>query len=358
MKHGGDRTLRRRATIQDVARAASVHPSTVSRILRAEPGSRIPPATVDRVMKAARSLGYSPNRLAVSLRTKRSMAIGVVVTDTANPTIPPLLLAIDKVLAPRGYVAVVAHLRPGHPAAADDAHKLLSRQLDGLILASSAHLPELQAICEEAHLPVASVFAEHVESDGADTYEASGIRLALEHLGGLGHRRVVHIAGPADRTTARTRARAFLAAMSALGLPLTSASIIESARYTREAGVVACEQALALSPRPTAILASHDLIALGCIETFRRRNIACPGEISVVGFDDIPNLDLMEPPLTTIRIDYADLGRQAAQFLLDAIDADSVAIAHDYKLVPELIVRGSTVAPAPAARRRKTKEVG
>ncbi len=334
-----------RVTLRDVAALSGVHASTVSKVLSASSETgRIPPVTVDRVLDAARTLGYRPNLLAASLRTSRSFAVGIIVTDISNPTIPMALLAIEKVLAPLGFISVLAHVEPGSPSLVEDVNRLLDRQLDGMILASSATPDIVLDACARASVPTVLMFGlERRPGLSAVIHdERSGVALLADHLLSLGHRRIAHIAGPQALSTGRSRHAAFLEIMASAGLRQEETPVEIAAAYTREAGRAACVRLLG-SHRPTAILAAHDLLALGCLDVFRECGVACPAEISVTGFDDIPNMDLINPSLTTVRLDFEGLGNHAAHLLLNAIDGAAsegdVAI-----LQPRLMVRGSTSA--------------
>jgi len=334
-----------RTTLRDVALLSGVHASTVSKVLSASSETgRIPPATIDRVLEAARALGYRPNLLAASLRTSRSFAIGIIVTDISNPTIPMALLAIEKVLAPLGFISVLAHMEPGSASLLDDVNRLLDRQLDGIILASSATPDIVLNACARARVPTVLMFGleRRLGLSAVVHDERGGVALLADHLLSLGHRRIAHLAGPQALSTGRSRHAAFVEIMASAGLQQAETPVEIAAAYTREAGRAACARLLG-SYRPTAILAAHDLLALGCLDVFRQRGIACPAEISVTGFDDIPNMDLIDPPLTTVRLDFEGLGNRAARLLLNAIDG-AARDADIAILQPALVVRGSASA--------------
>lgn len=339
---------KRRVTLRDVALAADVHPSTVSRIISAPSGAdRIPDETIARVVAVARSLGYRRNMLAAGLRMHRSYTFGVIVTDISNPTMPPLLLAMERVMAPAGYVPMIAHLDPASPNLVEEVQHLLDRQLDGVILASSADPQPVLDVCAQAGVPAVVVF----DQDDAVGYslirhdDITGIDLVARHLLSLGHRRIAHIAGPQALSTGRKRLAAFRGAMAAAGMDPAQAPVAVAESYTRAAGRAACEALLRLKPRPTAILAAHDLLALGSLDAMAAAGLSCPGDVSLTGYDDIPNMDLIAPPLTTVQLDFSQLGTRAAEMLLAALETGNDVAAGQYEVAPQLVVRGSTQAP-------------
>jgi LacI family transcriptional regulator len=170
------------------------------------------------------------------------------------------------------------------------------------------------------------------------------MRLAVNHLIALGHQRIGHIAGPHEVSTGARRRAGFEASVAAAGLPPRHVAVETAEAYTRRAG---CDAALRLLDRkrpPTAIVAANDLLALGVYDALAARGLNCPQHISVVGHNDMPYVDLVSPPLTTVRIAQRDMGEAAAQLLLDRI-AHAVVKNEHIVLAPQLIVRGSTAAP-------------
>jgi LacI family transcriptional regulator len=174
--------------------------------------------------------------------------------------------------------------------------------------------------------------------------DATGIRLAVEHLASLGHRRIAHLAGPETTSTGVARARAFRAAVRDLGLDDDPGLVRVCEFWSEDAGAAALRELLDSGAEFTAIVAGNDLIALGCYDVFAERGITCPDDISVVGFNDMPFLDKLRPPLTTVAIPHHQIGTEAARLLLDAI-AEPDRPARSVLLPLSLVVRGSTAPP-------------
>jgi LacI family transcriptional regulator len=176
------------------------------------------------------------------------------------------------------------------------------------------------------------------------TDDQAGMRLAVEHLASLGHVSIGHIAGPQTVSTGALRAAGFKAAAARAGLSAQNIAIEPARAYTREQGRLAALCLLDHKNLPTAIVAANDLLALGIYDALAARGLACPADVSVVGHNDMPYVDMLSPPLTTVRIAQRDIGNQAARLLLDAIAAPTVR-SERVMLEPRLIVRGSTGKP-------------
>jgi LacI family transcriptional regulator len=175
--------------------------------------------------------------------------------------------------------------------------------------------------------------------------DAAGVEQAIRHLADLGHRRIAHVGGPANTSTGVSRARAFRSAVRELGLDDDPSLLVTTDSWSEGAGAAGLRRLLDAEREFTAIFAGNDLIALGCYDVFRERGIDCPAEMSVVGFNDMPFLDKLQPPLTTVAIPHQEIGAEAARLLLDAI-ADPTRPARSVMLPLSLVVRGSTAALA------------
>lgn len=335
----------KRATIDDVAKLANVHKATVSRALNAQTQHQVSQATIKRVTWAAEQLGYVPNIMARGLRTSSSMTIGVVIPDLTNPFFPPIVRGIENYLQPRGYTALLANTDSSEAIERAALESLLGRRVDGLIVASGQrHEPALA----EAHAAGVRAVMLNRES-GSVPYplvagnDASGIAAAVAHLVELGHRDILHLAGPQDFSTSLARATAFEDACRAA--PGVSGRVIETAALSVEAGQQSMDRVLAELSCPTAVVAGNDLVALGVLRSLRAHGLNCPGDVSVVGFNDIEFAQDFFPPLTTVRVPMLEMGAEAARLLLEIIETgldERVTV----RLPVSLIVRGST-GPAP-----------
>lgn len=340
----------KRVTIQDVARAARVHASTVSRALNPRTRALVTAAVAERVRGVAGRLGYVPDPVAAGLRTRRTATVGVLIPDIANPLFPPLLRGLEATLGEAGYTAIIANTDNDPERAGQALERLAARRVDGLVLATATRADPLVARCRALRLPVVLVnrATDLAQVSAVVGDDSLGVRLAVEHLVELGHRRIGHVAGPAALSTGAARRTSFAAAVEAAGLG-TASAIVEAAAYAIEPGCAAATALLERHPGLTAIVAANDLIALGCYDALAARGLACPRDCSVTGFNDMPFADRFAPPLTTVRIAQRALGATAAKLLLAEIEHPRLR-KRRIRLAPELVVRGSTAPPPPGAR--------
>ena len=328
-------------TIEHIARAAGVHPASVSRALRGI-GNKVSEATRQKIERIAREMGYRPNAVAASLRTKRSNLVGVVVPDLGNPLFGPLVTGLEVELRQHGFMCLVVHT-PSEPAERRELVAALAhRQVSGLlILAAETDDPLLDA-AREFGLPTVLVnrgFGER-RFPSVVNDDRESVRLVVEHLGALGHRKIAHIAGPQSSSTGRARKQAFEQQCVAMGL---KGQVVEATAFTREAGLAAALALLRKSFSASAIFAANDLIAMGVLDALRQHGLRVPKDVSLVGHNDMPLVDLVAPPLTTVRVAVDQMSHQAAQLLLEHLKTpqqDPVMRV----LSPKLIVRASTAA--------------
>lgn len=332
--------MSKRVTIADVAELAGVHKATVSRALNALTEHQVNTVTLKRVQRAAKQLGYVPNAMARGLRTSLSMNVGVIVPDITNPIFPPILRGIEDYLAPHGYTALVANSdgRDSQELAAFSS--LMARRVDGFILATGHPDHPVQGDDYQREVPIVlanrgSVDGRHPAVTGDDN---AGITAALRHLVDLGHRHIVHLAGP--RTfISEVRANSFLAA--AAGYEGLRHSVVTASALSVLAGQASTDALIATGEAPTAIIAGNDLLALGVLRSLRAHGLSCPDDMSVVGFNDMPFAEDFYPPLTTVRVPYLEMGRAAARLLLESF-ASRGTLPVTLMLPVSLVVRAST----------------
>ena len=333
-------------TMADVARSAGVDVSTVSRALNARTAGVLRPETVARVMHAAAELGYQPNVLARGLRTQRSATVGMVLPDLTNPFFPPIVRGAEEVLAMEEYTLILANTDNDPERERRVLQSLRSRQVDGLLLAVS-HLEEAAADPETLKgVPVVLVNRRTARGDlpAVVADDRRGVELVVQHLLQLGHRRIGHVAGPQDTSTGRDRLESFRQACAAAGVD--DAELVElTDAFSLEAGQEACARLLSRRSDVTAILAANDLLAIGCLQTLRERGVRVPADVSLVGFNDMMLVDLIDPPLTTVRVPQYEMGRQAGRMLLQQLRHADGEGAVTVVVHPELIVRASTASP-------------
>ncbi|SCL30245.1 transcriptional regulator, LacI family [Micromonospora rhizosphaerae] len=334
-------------TLRDVAEAAGVHAATASRALNPETRRLVNAETARRVLKAAESLGYQPNPIARSLKTAKSRTIGLVIPDLTNPLFPPIVRGIEDVLGPAGYSALIVNT--DHDPAREEAlvASLRSRQVEGLIIATARLDHPLLRELHQQGVPMVLVNrrTENVDVPCVTPDDAAGVAMAVKHLAGLGHTRIAHLAGPTSTSTGVVRANAFRTALHEHGLDDDPSLIVACEYWTEEAGARALRHLLDSGADPSAIVAGNDLIALGCYDVFAERRISCPRDMSVVGFNDMPFLDKLRPPLTTIAVPHHQVGVEAARMLLELFE-ESARPARSVLLPLSLVVRGSTARPS------------
>jgi LacI family transcriptional regulator len=334
-------------TLRDVAEAAGVHAATASRALNPATRKLVKAETARRVIDVAETLGYRPNPIARGLKTSKSGTVGLVIPDLTNPLFPPIVRGIEDVLEPAGFSGLIVNTDndPGRERAQIEV--LRSRQVEGLIVATAR---VKHPLLEQLHREGVVMVMVNRRPDGVDVPsitpdDAAGIALAVRHLADLGHRRIAHVAGPADTSTGVTRATSFRSAVHDLGLDEDPALVTSVPQWSEAAGADGLRRLLDADLGFTAIVAGNDLIALGCYDVFSERGISCPDDMSVVGFNDMPFLDKLKPPLTSIAIPHQQIGAGASQLLLDAI-AEPHRPARSVLLPLALVVRGSTAPPA------------
>lgn len=330
-------------TLKQIAEATGVHASTVSRALNVQTRGLVARELADRILEVAERLGYRPNRLAASLRTGRSRLIGVLLPDIANPVFSPILSGITEMLAADGYAPIVADAGNDHSRQLGYVDDLINQRVDGLVLATVAQDDDIVAHCLRRGVPIVLVnrFELSARVSAVVSDDEAGMRLAVDHVVALGHRVIGHVAGPAMLSTGALRRAGFEAAMARHGL---ASHVAESTAYSRAAGLAPARRLLDEVPGLTAIVVANDLLALGTYDLLKERGLRCPEDLSVVGHNDMPLIDLVQPPLTSVRIGHREMGREAARLLLEEIHRESGA-PRKLVLAPELIIRDSTRPP-------------
>jgi LacI family transcriptional regulator len=335
-----------RATLKDVANLAGVHPGTASRAINAETRLLVNQETARRVLEAAEELGYRPNPIARGLKTSRSYTVGVLIPDLTNPLFPPIVRGIQDRLEEAAYTPLIANTDNDPDRELADFEAMRARHVDGLITATARRDHDFLGGLRNADLPIVLVNRRH--EDGARPSvvadDRKGVALAVQHLVELGHTRIAHLAGPQQLSTGHLRLQGFNEAMLAAGLEPDPDLILAAAAFVESEGERLCIELLDRDLEVTAIVAGNDLMALGCYDAFVARGIECPGEISVVGYNDMPFAGWFDPPLTTVALPHYEIGSRAAGLLLEELREpreDSPQVMLD----PSLVVRGSTAAP-------------
>ncbi|MGI5151633.1 LacI family DNA-binding transcriptional regulator [Plantactinospora sp. CA-294935] len=335
---GGRR--KQRVSMADVARLAGVSSQTVSRVSNGD--SAVIETTRQQVLDAMRQLGYRPNSAARALRYGRFNTIGVILFNLSSTGNSRTVEAIATHAATEGYATTLIPL--GAPTQ-DNVLGAFTRMgelaVDGVIVIIEIHLLDTNTVA----LPP-GVHAVVVDPDAGDRYpvvdtdQADGACQAVRHLLDLGHRTVWHVAGPVESFASERRAKAWREVLEAEGRPVPP---VERGDWSAESGYRAGLR-LVEQPDCTAVFAANDQMALGVLRALHERGRQVPAQVSVVGFDDIPDASAYLPPLTTVHQDFAEVGRRCVQALLRQIRNEPADPGTD--LVPtRLVVRSSTAAP-------------
>ena len=329
-----------RPTIRDVARAAGVHPGTASRALNPALAGRITAETTRRVEEAAAQLGYVPDQIGRSLRTNRSLMVGVLVPDLGNPVFPPIVRGIEDTLRSAGYEALIANTDDSPEREERLIDLLRGRSCDGFVIASSRYdAPAVMSLAESAPVVVVNRLVDAAVSS-VSSDDRNGMAQAVSHLVALGHVDIAHVTGPEHLSMTAVRRTAFEDAMRNAGLSVDAGLVTAAERYTADEGEAAFAGILHRR-LPTAVVAGNDMIAIGCYAALRRRELRCPTDVSVIGYNDMPLSGFFDPPLTTIAIPQYDIGAAAAELVLRRI-GDGRSEPERRLLPTALILRGST----------------
>ncbi len=302
-----------RVTLHSVAAAAGVSKSTVSRIL----DERLPHSdneTARRVRQVAADLGYIRDISASSLRRGKTMAIGVIVPRLTDTVMAMLYEAIAKACAKSGRIALVATTDDNIDADERAAETLIQRGVDGLILATARTGDDLPDKLEKRGVPHVLALRTDGHSPSAIGDDRLGGYLATRHLIDLGHRRIAIIAGPSFASSSRDRLAGYKQALEEASISVDPSLVVESS-FSIEAGAEAAEAIMALDQRPTAIFAVNDNTAIGALSKLTNMGIAVPGDISLVGYNDIPIVSHLPTPLTTMRVPFDQIAAAALELL-------------------------------------------
>jgi len=334
----------RRVTQRDIAQLVGVSRSTVSRVLNndLEGGINIPAETRQRILAAARVLGYAPHAVARSLRSGLTSVIGILIPDCRNPHFWAIFRGAEAAAREHGYhvLVTISNLELNRERQCLEA--LAQQRMDGLILVLT-HAVILARELEDLRQQVGPIVTLHGSLPGKDALMhgyAEGMAQAMAHLLELGHERIAFIHGVANPTLGTERLGGYLKAMKEAGLPTPEEYVVQCGG-TVEEGLEVARRLLDLQPRPTAIVGVNDLMAIATLQAAAERGLSVPGDLSVVGFDDIELAKYLVPPLTTVGIDAELIGRQAVDLLFQRL-VEPQRPAQTIVVPAHLIVRKST----------------
>ncbi len=330
---------RGRVTVHDVAAAAGVSKSTVSRILD-ERLPRSESATARRVRQVAAEMGYSRDVAAASLRRGKTMTIGVVVPRLTDTVMAMLYEALAHACARAGQFAIVATTDDEPRADRVAAETLIQRGVDGLVLSTTRFDDDFPQQLASRGVPFVLALRTDGRSPSSVADDRLGGYLATRHLLDLGHRRVGLICGPAYASSSRGRVEGYRQAMAEAGVQIDPAWVLGSS-FSIDAGVEAAEALMRLPEPPTAIFAVNDNTAIGAMSALRRLDLAIPGDVSLVGYNDIPIVSRLGTPMTTVRVPFDQIASSALDLLTHAPERERDLIR---TATPTLIPRRSTAA--------------
>lgn len=341
-------------TLKSIAAVAGVHPSTASRALADQPGSRIPQTTIDRVRRAAESLGYEVDPWARSLRTGRSMMLGLAIPRITDVVLAEMFEAAQERARSHGYetITVASFDRP--EAEASLVNSLVERRVDGVILATARVHDEVLDMLVRRNYPFVLLnraSGSHPVVRGDD--ELGGY-LATRHLLTLGHRRIGHIAGPEYVSTSRDRLAGYRRALEEHGIPYDP-TLVGRGRFDATSALTVAKELLGHEDPPTAIFAINDMSAIAAMATAHANGLRVPDDVAVVGYNDSEVSRLLPIPLTTMRYPLTRMGELAVDLLVARLAGDPV---EPVVLSPELIVRSSSARPVGQADAQPARRQG
>ena len=333
--------------IKAVAKRANVSTATVSRTMNGS--AKVSPQTAARVRRAIEALNFYPNTNARALGSGRSSLYGLIISDITNPFFPELVKAFDDIAVMHGQEVLIANTNYDAERMKICVSRMLQRKVDGVAIMTSEMDDRLVEVFSRRHIPL--VFLDTGSpAPGVNCVRidySAGIDAAVHHLIELGHKRIAFISGPMRLASARMRYKAFMESTTRDHLD-SDPSLIEEGNHRVDGGHDAMKRILDSKARPTAVLASNDLTAIGAMGAIAEAGLMVPEDISVVGFDDIQLSAFTMPPLTTVRLPRAEIANAAFRALLNAHQSDTknMAQGEEHTVQPTLVRRKST-GPAP-----------
>ncbi len=338
------------ATMQDIARRAGVSVITVSRALNNKPD--ISKQTKERILAVARELNYVPNALARALVSGDSRTLGVMVADNANPFFAVQISGIEQVARAHGYGVVLCNTSEDCDLEAQAIRMLCMKRVDGILITAVQSEPDHLRQLREANIPYLFL-NRHLHEPDTDCVlndNALGAYDAVKHLVDLGHRRIAYIITAQQVSSVGERLEGYRRALEEAGIPYDPQLILRT-EVTLEGGYRQAKEVVkGISPRPTAIFAYDDLMAIGVLKALRELGLRVPQDMALVGYDDIPFAQFLEPSLTTVAQPAYEMGQKAAEILLlkTSRSAEEEWVPQRVIFRPELKVRGSTCSAIPA----------
>ncbi|HHV61197.1 MAG TPA: LacI family transcriptional regulator [Firmicutes bacterium] len=328
--------------IKEVAELAKVSPSTVSRVLNGT--GQVRQETREAVLRAVEQLNYRPNPLAQSLRNKKTRLVAVLLPDITNPFFPEIVRGLEDTAKGYGYNIILGNTDENREKELEYIKALSNRWVDGMIFSSVSGGREVEKrIVELARVLPVVLIDRKLEALSLSSVIVDNFRGAYDatrHLISLGHRRIGFIGGPPGIPIFNDRLNGYLRALEEAGIERDN-DIIQGGDLKIKGGCLATMRLLELPHPPTAIFAANDLMAIGAIRIIKKRKLHIPGDVAVIGFDDIPLASQITPGLSTVSQPSHEIGAQAMQLLMRSIKSPRARSKH-IVLAPKLVVRKST----------------
>lgn len=335
-----------RVKMTDVAAAAGVHVSTVSRVLRGERMDRVSPTVANRIRAVALDLGYTTNPLAAGMRTRTTRSVGMIVHDISDPIYPPILSGVERYLGSAGYVVVLGNTGYDPAAEIRMLEQMQARMMDGVLLLTTRREDPAVARALDLRMPIVSVLRRTDAGLCSAVINdcAAGMREITRAALDLGHRDFAVIGAPQTLSTARDRLIGVTETLAEAGVSLPEDRLIFVPSMNAEEGRLAMQTLLARRPdTPDIVICVNDLVAIGALQACRASGLLCPNDISITGYNDIPLLEMLAPPLASVAMDLSTIGERAAALLLEHL-ANPQMPTRIETVAPALRLRGSLAA--------------
>ncbi len=332
-------------TIKEIARQLGISKSTVSRALR--DSSEISEATKARVIELARRLNYSPNPIALSLLNNQTHTIGIIVPDIDNPFFSTAISGVEDVAYSRGYHVMIYQSHESYEREKADVRHIADRRADGLIVSVASQSMQHDHFINLQEVGIPIVFFDRASNE-VQTHKVlvddyAGAFSGTEHLIEQGCRKIAHVAGPMSLAISRNRYNGYRDALRKHKLPQREEWVVE-AQYNQSEGTERAYQLMALRERPDAIFAASDRIAIGVHWALRQLGYRMPDDVALLGFSDLGVSVLLDPPLSSVAQPSFEMGRQAAELLLELIESKNTPVTYETRVLKtNLEMRGSTL---------------
>ncbi len=337
------------SNIRDVAKLAGVAPITVSRVING--GEGVTDETRQRVQRAIDQLHYVPNTLARSLRSRQSHTLALIMSDITNPFWTTVARGVEDTAAENNYRTMLCNTDEDPAKEANYLSLLVERRVDGVIVAPVTRDKKSLALLKQQQVPYVLIDrrVDGLKVDAVYGDSRHGARLLIDHLLEVGHRRIALINGPGTISTAQDRADGYRASLLAHDLPVDERLIFQG-DFKQESGCRLAKLALACEPRPTAIFAANNFIALGVLQALHERGLRVPEDMALVCIDDLPYLSAIDPLLTVAAQPAYEMGAAAAWLLVERLTTHRTGRAREVVLPPQLIIRRSCGQGLPSAQ--------